>query len=125
MAEPIYVTESEYFDFSGIQLSIELSGTNTDNPSDVVDIFLSRIEQWCLSYLALKYDVNPTSEKWNLAQFKKGVLHQIDYIRINGDLSIRQVNDMKLLAPNTFTEWKLGGMCNTALPMQKEQFTWV
>ena len=125
MAEPIYVSESEYFDFSGIQLSIELSGTNTDNPSDVVDIFLSRIEQWCLSYLELKYDVNPYSEKWNLARFKKGLLYQIDYIRINGELSVRQVNDMKLLAPNCFTEWKLGGMCNTALPMQKERFTWV
>lgn len=125
MAEPVYVSESEYFDFSGIQLSIELSGTNTDNPSDIVDIFLTRIENWCLSYLELNYDCYPGEEKFNLPQFKKGVLHQIDYIRINGELSIRQVNDMKLLAPNAFTEWKLGGMANTALPMQREQFTWV
>lgn len=125
MAEPIYVSESDYFDFSGIQLSIELANTNTDNPSDIVDIFLSRIEQWCLSYLELKYNVTPSSDKWDLARFKKGLLYQIDYIRINGELSVRQVNDMKLLAPNCFTEWKLGGMCNTALPMQKEQFEWV
>lgn len=125
MAEPIYVTKQDYFDFSGIDLQVELSGTNTDNPSDIVDIFLSRIEDWCLSYLSFQYNVQPTSDEWDLAQFKKGVLHQIDYIRINGEISVRVVNNIKLVAPNAFREWKLGGMCNTALPMQKENYEWV
>jgi hypothetical protein len=125
MAEPIFVTESDYFDFSGILLSIELSGTNTDNPSDIVDVFLTRIEQWSLSYLAVKFGIDENNEYFNLESFKKGLLYQIDYIRINGELSIRQVNEMKLLAPNAFTEWKLGGMCNTALPMPKALHTWV
>lgn len=125
MPEPVYITKDSYYEFSGIDLDIELSGTNTDNVGDVTDIFLKRLEDWCLAYLEYKYNVKTTSDEFNLVCFKKGVLHQCDYIRINGELSIRHLNNMKLLAPNAFMEWKIGGMTNTALPMQKEQYTWV
>ena len=35
----MYITKEDYFKFSGIDLAIELKGTATDNPSNVVDIF--------------------------------------------------------------------------------------
>jgi hypothetical protein len=125
MAEPVYLTKQDYYDFSGIDLAIELSGTNTDNPSDVVDIFLKRIEDWCLSYLSSQYNILPTSDEWDLTQFKKGLLHQIDYIRLNGEVSVRAANNIKLLAPNAYREWKIGGMVNTALPRQRDLVQWV
>jgi hypothetical protein len=125
MAEPIYITKQEYFNFSGIDLAIELSGSSTDNPSDVVDIFLTRIEEWCLSYLASEYNMFPTNEKFDLVQFKKGLLHQVDYIRLNGEVSVRAANNIKLVAPNTYREWKIGGMVNTALPRQRDLVQWV
>ena len=90
MAQPTYTSLTSYKDFSGIDLGIELAGTNTDNPSDVVDIFLKRIEDWCLSYLASEYNMFPTSEEFDSYSFhKRRLLHQIDYIRLNGEISVR------------------------------------
>lgn len=121
MAEPIYLTQQDYLDFSGINLSLELQGSNYDNPSDMVDIFLSRVEQWCLDYLFMKFGVSTTYPKdedddpiFDAAAFKKGLLHQIDYLRRNGDLSIQAINEAPTLAPNAYMVWKNAGMCNVA-----------
>lgn len=126
MAEPIYVTKQDYYDFSGIDLAIELKGSNYDNVSDVVDIFLSRVENWCLDFLEYKFRVttteptykNTTSGEYepifNPDAFKKSVLHQIDYLRKNGDLSIQSANSAKTLAPNALMIWRNSGMSNVA-----------
>jgi hypothetical protein len=121
MAEPIYLTQQDYLDFSGINLSLELQGSNYDNPSDMVDIFLKRVEDWCLDYLFMKFGVSTTYPKgedklpiFDAVAFKKGLLHQIDYLRRNGDLSIQAVNQAPELAPNALMVWKNAGMCNVA-----------
>lgn len=121
MAEPIYLTQQDYLDFSGINLSLELQGSNYDNPSDMVDIFLSRVEDWCLDYLFMKFGVSttyPVGEDdqpiFDATAFKKGLLHQIDYLRRNGDLSIQAINEAPTLAPNALMVWKNAGMCNIA-----------
>lgn len=126
MAEPIYVTKQDYYDFSGIDLSIELKGSNYDNISDAVDIFLSRVENWCLEYLEFKFRVTPTEPTYknttteeevpifNSSAFSKAVLHQIDYLRKNGDLSIQSVNEAPTLAPNALMTLKNSGMANIA-----------
>lgn len=49
-----------------------------------------------------------------MAAFKKGLLHQIDYLRRNGDLSVQAVNQAPTLAPNAYMAWKNVGMCNVA-----------
>lgn len=126
MAEPIYVSKQDYYDFSGIDLAIELKGSNYDNVSDVVDIFLSRVEQWCLEYLEFRFRVTPTEPTYrntsteedvpifNSNAFKKGVLHQIDYLRKNGDLSIQAAGESRKLAPNALMSWHNAGMANIA-----------
>jgi len=126
MAEPVYVTKQDYYDFSGIDLAIELKGSNYDNVSDAVDIFLTRVENWCLEYLEFMYRVTTTEPTYkntttnldtpifNLAAFKKGVLHQIDYLRKNGDLSIQAIAGQRRLAPNALMSWKNAGMANIA-----------
>lgn len=110
----MYITKEDYFKFSGIDLAIELKGTATDNPSNVVDIFLNRVEEWCLDYL--QYNYNLQIEKLDVVSFKKGVLHQIDYIRRNGDLSIDGANITRVLAPNAFMVFRNAGMCNIVTP---------
>jgi hypothetical protein len=121
MAEPIYVTKQDYYEWSGIDLALELKGSNYDNISDAVDIFLTRIEGWCLDYLAHQFRVTLTDPKdkdgvaiFDIVAFKKGVLHQIDYLRRNGDLSIQAVSQGSKLAPNTIMVWKNAGMANIA-----------
>ena len=128
MAEPIYVTKQDYYEWSGIDLALELKGSNYDNVSDAVDIFLYRVETWCLDYLTHHYRVTTQDPKdrqgnpiFDLAAFKKGVLHQIDYLRRNGDLSVQAVSIARTttsvapeLAPNAYMVWKNAGMCNIA-----------
>lgn len=104
----MYITRDDYFKFSGIDLDIELKGTVTDNPGKVVQIFIERVEQYCLDYLKLHY----FSEGFNEEYFKKGVLHQIDYIRRNSDLSLDYITRLKSIAPNALMQFKLGGMAN-------------
>lgn len=121
MAEPIYLTKQDYLDFSGIDLALELQSSNYDNPSDMVDIFLKRVEDWGLEYLFMKFGVSTTYPKgeddepiFDVEAFKKGLLHQIDYLRRNGDLSIYAINQAPVLAPNAYMVWKNSGMCNVA-----------
>lgn len=126
MAEPIYVTKQDYYDFSGIDLAIELKGGNYDNVSDAVDIFLSRVENWCLEYLEFTYRITPTEPTYrnketeedvpifNSSAFGKVVLHQIDYLRKNGDLSIQSANSLKTFAPNALMTLRNSGMANIA-----------
>lgn len=121
MATPRFIDWEDYYNFSGIDLEKELISTNYDNTSDYVDIFISRVEDWCEGYLFMKYGVSADYPKdkdgnaiFNLDAFKKGLLHQIDYLRRNGDLSIQAVNEGKVLAPNAYMVWKNAGMCNVA-----------
>ena len=115
-----YVTAKDYFDFSGIQLEIELKGSNTDNPSRAADIFIDRVEQWCIDYLKFNYFVREFDED----AMKKGILHQIDYVRRHGDITLSSV-EIKMLAPSAFMAFKMGGMCNTTLPRVPRRDPWV
>jgi hypothetical protein len=131
MATPVYLTKQNYFDFSGIDLQIELNSSNTDNPSEIVDIFLSRVENWCLDYLFMTFGVSTTQPLdqddepiFNVEAFKKGILHQIDYLRRNGDLSIQSINNGPKLAPNAYMVWKNAGMCNIAHVKQESFLIW-
>jgi hypothetical protein len=106
-----YVTKQEYFDFSGIDLDIELKKSNYDNTSQAVEIFIRRIQNWMLEYLEFNYFI--TEAEMDETLFKKGVLHQIDYFRMNGDMSIDATNKLRVLAPNAYSVYHRAGYCNT------------
>jgi hypothetical protein len=121
MPTPRFIDWEEYYNFAGIDLEKELNSANYDNTSDYVDIFITRVEDWCEEYLFMKYGVSKDYPKdkdgvpiFNEVAFKKGLLYQIDYLRRNGDLSIQAVNEGKVLAPNAYMVWKNAGMCNVA-----------
>lgn len=73
-----YITKQDFFDFSGIDLDIELKKNNTDNPSKAVDIFLTEEEEWVLDY------VNNLYGTFDAAAFSKAMLRQIKYRLKNG-----------------------------------------
>lgn len=120
-----YIKKQDYFDFAGIDLALELKGTATDNPTKVVDIFIDRIENFCLDYLQMNYMVETTSENFNEEAFKKGVLHQIDFVRKNGDVSLQAVSSTRKLASSAYMAFKNGGMANSAHHREVAENQWV
>lgn len=104
-----YVTKSDYLDFAGIDLDLELKKSNYDNPGKAVEIFIARVEDWMYDFIHSQY-FNDTFDE---VAFKKAIMHQIDYIRKNGDMSLMAVSSGTKLAPNAYNTLKLAGMCNT------------
>ena len=109
----LYITKQDYFDFSGIDLDIELKSVNSDNPTKQVDIFLERVERAIINHLRHKYFLQ--DEDIDAEAMKEACLHQIDYLRTNGDLSQIAGNVLPKLAPNAYQALKWAGMCNVAL----------
>ena len=118
----IYVKKKDYFDFSGIDLDVELKKSNSDNPTKAVQIFIDKVENFCINYLKSKYFIQDGD--FDVVAMKAGVLHQIDYIRINGDLSTYNPNGLSKLSHNAKMEFKIGGMMNTAHPRPTERSLW-
>jgi hypothetical protein len=124
MAQPKYVSKSDYEDFSGINLDIELNASSFDR-SDYVDIFLTRIENYCLNFLKKNYHVFPEDDAFDSQSFSQGVLYQIDWVLAHGDTTVRVNKDIPQLAPNAYNEWKLAGMCNIRHDRPEELVEWV
>ena len=108
-----YVNKQMYLDFAGIDLDIELKKGNYDNPTKAVEIFLYRTQEWVYNYIQSHYFHDDIFDE---EAFKKAVMHQVDYIRRNGDLSLSAVNAGTLLAPNALQVLRLAGMCNLWQP---------
>ena len=108
-----YITKQDYLNFSGIDLDIELKKGNYDNPTKAVEIFIKRIQDWCVEYLTANYFTTIEDVETNSDEFKKGVLHQIDYVRRNGELSIEATNITRVMSPNAKNVFMNIGLCNT------------
>lgn len=106
------VTKEDYFEFSGIDLDIELRRAHTDNPSKAAEIFVKRVEEECHDFLRTHFFFEEIHEE----RFKKGVLHQIDYIRLNGEVGLDATESVKRIAPKAMEQFRLGGMCNISHP---------
>ncbi len=107
------ITKKDYLEFSGIDLDIDLKKSNYDNPTRAVEIFIERTKDWCETFLKTYYAWDGIDG--DEAYLKKGILHQMDYLRRNGDLSVQADVDKKFLAPNAYMQFKLGGFCNIAV----------
>ncbi len=83
-----FVTRDDYRNFAGIDLELELK--DNDDTSNKVNIFISKIEDWCEAYVQYH-----SAQKINFAtllpeqieHWKKGILHQIEYVLRNSDIS--------------------------------------
>ena len=82
-------------------------------PPKAVEIFIKRIQDWCVEYLIANYFTTIEDVETNADEFKKGVLHQIDYVRRNGELSIEATNIIRVMSPNAKNVFMNIGLCNT------------
>ena len=103
--KPKYITKDDYFEWAGIDLELEFNNGNTDNPSNAVNIFLSKIENWLLSFIKQNYFLTPQDSEWDEDVFKQALLYQIEYWKLHGDLSIKIARDetgakLPILSPN-------------------------
>jgi len=112
-----YVTKKDYYKFSGIDLSIELKKSNIDNPTKAVDIFLNKVENFCIDHLKFKYFLQ--DENIDADAMKQGILHQIDYMRVNGDLINYNPTNLPLLSKTAYMAFKMGGMANVSIDKSK------
>lgn len=108
----VYVTKQDYLDFAGVDLDLELDKSKYDNPGKAVEIFIRRTTDWMYDFIQTRY-FNDTFDE---TAFKKAIMHQIDYIRKNGDTSLSAVSNATKLAPNAYNVLHWAGMCNAWSP---------
>ena len=56
---------------------------------------------------------------------KSGILHQIDYIRVNGDLNNYNPTNLPKLSNQAYMQFKLGGMANPTTKPQGSYDPWL
>ena len=108
----VYVTKQDYLDFAGIDLDLELKKSRYDNPGRAVEIFLKRVQEWMNDFIHTYY----FNDTFDDEAFKKAIMHQIDYVRRNGDMSLSAVSEGTRLAPNAYQVLHRAGMCNAWSP---------
>lgn len=107
----LYLTKDDYMNIRGIDLSLELRGSATDNESNAVNIFLENLQQDLLEYMQLHFDVD--IDNLDPVVMKRVMAHQVDFIRRNGDLSLDYENHTEfVIAPKAFVLLKSQGYAN-------------
>lgn len=121
------VTNEDYLQYTGVDLNAELTSMAINDVGDnPAPRFISGVEDYCKEELMFNYSWNGEfATDYQKAQFKKGVIHQIQYILRNGSISVDSgynaqngtiVPRSELLkigmAPNAFRAFRLGGMAN-------------
>lgn len=125
MFETITSTE-DYLQYSGEDLQAELETLTGLTDGNLAPRFIYGVEQWCKDYLMLHYDYDGVMEtEHQRKQWIKGIVYQIDYIRTNGNISLksglnlqtgsiipRKVLDELSLGQDALMAFRLGGMAN-------------
>lgn len=107
----LYLTKEDYLNTRGINLEIELKNAATDNPSNVVNIFLQNVQDDVIMYMAQHFTCDTTRLEPDV--MKQALAHQVDFLRRNGDLSLDSDNNTEyVLAPKTYQILKIYGYAN-------------
>lgn len=130
-----YITDEEFKEYSGIDLSIELR--DDDNSSNKVDAFLYRTERRLNTYLNATYqqDIDrrfPTFTDHQKLCYKHALMEQIIYVLQNNEISedsgydqergvVASRNTLKSLslAPNAYNELYNAGLINAQVFKRK------
>lgn len=78
-----YITRDLFYEFSGIDLDIQLKNSRSNNPTLAVAIFCKNIQTWFYTKISMLYMIE--SENWNDDTFTKALLWQMKYISKNGE----------------------------------------
>lgn len=99
-----YCTKDNYYEARGIDLEIELKGSNYDDESNAVDIFITQCEQTIDEALEL-YAKSNCSDSFKQEIFKLATIHQIDYVRKYGDTDDLCPRAKQVLKQNGFMNY--------------------
>ena len=80
-----YITKDSYFEFSGIDLDIELDNANYDNDTYKVNIFLRQVQTWLYDYMSFHFDTSQWDEDWDDDLFKEALKWQVKHILKYGE----------------------------------------
>lgn len=106
----MYLTKDIYYNKRAIDLEIEFKSSRYDNPSNAVDVFLQKTEDWMLEYLFANY--NTTRDELDPEVMQQAMIYQVDYELENGTL-VNDINSSnKALAPAAYQLLRSHGYCN-------------
>lgn len=106
----MFLTKDIYFEKRGIDLEIEFKSSRYDNPSNAVNVFLQKTEDWMLEYLFANY--NTTRDELDADIMQKALIYQVDFELENGTLSNDINYSTKALAPAAYQLLRSHGYCN-------------
>lgn len=112
-ATTTYVTKDDYYNFTGIDLDIELKSANTDNPTAAARIFIRRVTNWF--YNKLQSDFTIEDDNWDDDIFKQAILYQMEHIIDKGTW---------IIADSAYEELHNNGIVNPARE-QRYYGSWV
>jgi len=103
-ATTLYVTKDSFFEFSGIDLDIELDNANYDNDTLKANIFLRQQQKWLYDYMFYRFDTSKWDDEWDDALFTEALKWQIKRVLKYGE------DDM--LDPTAYRVLRQGAMAN-------------
>lgn len=106
----MYLTKDIYYNKRAIDLEIEFKSSRYDNPSNAVNVFLQKTEDWILEYLFANY--NTTQDELDSDVMQQAMIYQVDFELENGTLSNDINNSNKALAPAAYQLLRSHGYCN-------------
>lgn len=80
-----YITKENYFQFSGIDLLLELKAGYSDNPSKRADIFLKNVQTYMYQYMVNRFNIEDWELNWDDDTFKEALLWQTKHTLDNGE----------------------------------------
>lgn len=120
------VTKDDYRLHSGIDLDKELKKSNYDDETNAVNIFLNYWTEWCQDYLKVNYGWNGNFEDdEQLKYFKRGVMHQIDYVRMQGNVTINNEKQLNTLSRNALNSFSIAGLLHSGTSRKGGKLWWI
>lgn len=107
----VKIVKNDYFEFTGIDLEMELMRSSVDNKTKQVDIFIKRITEFMYEYM----ENNFTRQKYEPNRdevIKKAILYQMEYFLEHGNLSLYNPTGLAVLSPNAYRVLKNAGLGN-------------
>lgn len=87
------VTRDDYLNKFAIDLDLEFRGSNYDNETKAVEVFLTNNEENLVDYLKYTYNIDDTCENWNETEFTRALLQQNKHILSYGDIDMKGIRD--------------------------------
>lgn len=106
----MYLTKDIYYKKRAIDLEIEFKSGRYDNPSNAVNVFLQKTEDWMLEYLFANY--NTKQDELDPDIMQQAMIYQVDFELENGTLHNDIDNSSKALAPAAYQILRSHGYCN-------------